>query len=228
MFNQDEASHIKRQAKIRRCAGLTIAVLIGCLLSMIGPSSPAEARCAFFKSGESTPESSSAKKCGSGAGRAPVAGGAVAVPRGSATAGALTRPFGTIAGVGGTLTGTVLIARAHRLAVSLRAPWPNKKSRTAERHAKTRYHVYQLYFVSKRTGKIDAYKYGITRVGQQRPRGQVKRCERDHRTKSNTCRYRWIRRNVVGFYRARVIETSYCVRYELRMARRPYGMPRCL
>jgi hypothetical protein len=224
----DDTSEKNRHRISREINVLVVALLVGGLLSVVGPSPPTDASCAVFKGGRSAPDSERGEKCGSGAGRAPTAGGAIAVPRGSATPGALTRPFGSIARVGGTLTATVFVARAHHLAGTLDAPWPSRHSRTARRHAQTRYHVYQLYFRSKRTGNLDAYKYGITRVGAQRPRGQVKMCEKDYRTRNNTCRYRWIRRNVVGFYRARVIETSYCVRYELKMARRPYGMQRCL
>lgn len=228
MLIQDETS-LKKRHRLRGPAVATVALLVGGLLGAVGTAQPVDASCAFFKSGESAPESARAKKCGSGAGRpAPVAGGSIAVPRGSATAGALTRPFGTIGRVGGTVTATVLVAKAHHIAVNLDLPWPSRHSRTARRHAKTRYGIYQIYFRSQAMKKVDAYKYGITRAGATRPKSQLRTCANDYRTATLRCHYRWVRRNVVGFYRARVIETMYCARYVMKVGRRPYGMPKCL
>lgn len=197
------------------------------LLAITSGGSLAAASCAFYKVGETAPESAG-MKCGGSSRGAPIAGGAIAIPRGSPTAGALTPRFGSIRGLAGTLTATVFVSQIHRLAGDVDAPWPNARSATARRHAKTQYHVYQIYFHNRRTDKVDAYKYGITRRGGERIQRQLPRCRRDPRTHTNRCNGRWVRRDVTGWHRARVIETMYCVRYQLRVGRRPYGMPRCI
>lgn len=83
--------------------------------------------------------------------------------------------------------------------------------------------VYQVWItgsskMKKRPGpgKVDAWKYGITKHSQgDRRRTDGKRsCERDSRTRRRSCRSKWVRQNIVGWARARVIEAMYASRYK--------------
>jgi len=216
---------------------MIVGLLVASLLSVVPMT--AQARCRFFSAkagGRVVDEASrgserAAKKCGGGG--AGLAGARIGLFRPSATAGYLGRPYGGIKDVAGVVMSAVTVAATKSLPGRARCPWPRADSRTARRHAKDRYNVYQIFYFNKKKKKVDAFKYGITRQGRSspansRPDSQLGQCKRHPKTRAKWCRWKWVRVNVKGWHRARRIEGAYCARYVAAKNRRPYGMPRCL
>jgi len=194
-------------------------------LETAGTAQPAEARCRFV-GGAGKLSSEIAKGCGGAPGL--VAGSRIGLLQPSAGRGYVGRPYGSIKGVSGTVMSAATVAAVKSFLDAYDVPLPKADSRTARRHAKTRYNLYQIFYFDKKKDRVDAFKYGITRIGQSRPQGQIKACQKHPRTHTDKCRWKWVRTKIKGWHRARRIEGAYCARYVAARGRRPYGMAKCL
>lgn len=83
--------------------------------------------------------------------------------------------------------------------------------------------VYQIY-APTRSG-LRLWKYGITRVGESRPRSQLKACKEYFGV---NCTAKWLRQDVGGWEKARRLEAGYAARYKSKFGKCPPGMKRCL
>ncbi|KAA1427530.1 hypothetical protein [Nocardioides antri] len=154
----------------------------------------------------------------------------VAVPRRGTVTGTTTAQWGAATALMGTLMAPAVIDRMKDFVKAQDVPWPNKSSSTARKNRRVRYNVYQIWFTRHSTGKKDAWKYGITKTsaGASRPRSQLSACNGHVVTVWQSCKWKWLRTKVVGWYRARAIEATYCARYVAKKGKRPVGMRRCL
>lgn len=109
-----------------------------------------------------------------------------------------------------------------RLARRYGVPWP--KEGTIRARDMRPYGVYQIYYEAPRGGSR-AHKYGITRVGDTRPRSQLGPCRKAVGVR---CRYIWLRRDVGGWKHARQVEAGYAAKYKHKFGDCPPGMRRCL
>lgn len=118
-------------------------------------------------------------------------------------------------------------------------PWPNLQLPKAKKtdDDNVRYRIYQVWFTGSSEfkkkpgpGKTDAWKYGLTEHGQDMRRRNegMRLCERDNRTKNESCESKWVRQNIRGYGRARVYEAAYAAKYKVRRGRCPIGMTKCL
>jgi len=154
----------------------------------------------------------------------------VAVPRVGIVPGTTTSGWGTATALMGSLMVPAAIDRMKDFVHANDVPWPRKDSSTAKKNRRVRYNVYQIWFTRHSTGKRDAWKYGITKtsLGSSRPASQISTCDGHEVTVWRTCKWKWMRTKVVGWYRARAIEATYCARYYARKGHRPVGMKKCL
>lgn len=192
----------------------------------VGPTSTsAQAQCRFI-GGAGKLESEVGKGCGGAPGL--VAGLRIGLLDSSAQAGYVGRPYGSVKGMSGTMMAAATVAAVKAYLDTYGVPWPKADTPTARRHARTRYNLYQIYYVDKKKDRVDAFKFGITRAGKKRPTSQLRFCARHPKTHTDDCRYKWVRVNIKGWHRARRIEGAYCARYVAAKGRRPHGMARCL
>lgn len=154
----------------------------------------------------------------------------VAVPRRGTVTGTTTARWGAATAAMGTLMAPAVIDRMKDFVQAQDVPWPNKNSATSRKNRRVRYNVYQIWFTRHSTGRKDAWKYGITKTaaGSSRPRSQISTCNGHVATIWQSCKWKWMRAKVVGWYRARAIEATYCARYVAKKGKRPVGMKRCV
>jgi len=202
---------------------VVFALVMG--LGLSAPALSAEAQCRFLRHNK-MPAAAGDKRCGGAGGS--LAGPRIGLPQPSSSAGYLGRPYGSIKGVSGALMSAATVAAVKAFLDTYDVPWPRADSPTARRHAKTRYNLYQIFYFDKKKDRVDAFKYGITRVGDERPRSQLRACAVHPKTHTERCRYKWVRVGIKGWHRARRIEGAYCARYVAAKGRRPHGMSRCL
>lgn len=105
----------------------------------------------------------------------------------------------------------------------IKVPWPNPRAVRARDMSE--YRVYQIYY-TKRNGGTRLYKYGITKVGEARPRDQLRNCAQA--TGVAECEWLWVRTEIRGWLRARRVEAGYAMKYKLKLGECPPGMKRCL
>jgi len=190
---------------------------------LAAPAPSADALCRMFGTAGKAAELD--KRCSS---TPSMAGPRIGIFRSSAAPGYIGPAYGSIRNVTGTVMAAATAAAVKAYFDAFGVPWPRATTRTARRYARTRYNVYQIFYFDKRAERVDAYKYGITRVGERRPKSQLRACALNPRTHTEDCRYKWIRVRILGWHRARRIEGAYCARYVAARHRRPYGMTRCL
>ncbi len=61
-----------------------------------------------------------------------------------------------------------------------------------------------------------------------RPNKGRRNCQRDTRTREDSCKWKWVRKNIEGFCRARQIEAMYAGAYKKKRGRCPIGMKKCI
>jgi hypothetical protein len=145
----------------------------------------------------------------------------------------LVKRLGKVAGNDAFAT-LVLSLNKNSPALKKRIPFPDYKSKTAKKYAKSPYRVYEIYGTSVGPGFYHrTWKYGITRqmIPAQRPQPQVKNCTKYFGPKNllgGSCTYKWIWIGV-GWLQARTIEASYTLLYALQNGGNcPPGMPACI
>jgi hypothetical protein len=115
-----------------------------------------------------------------------------------------------------------------------RIPFPDYKSKSATKYAKSPYRVYEIYGTSLGPGFYHwTWKYGITRqlIPAQRPNGQLPACTRYYGPRyllGGACTYQWLWIGV-GWLQARTVEASYTLLYAItHQGNCPPGMPACV
>jgi RHS repeat-associated protein len=108
-------------------------------------------------------------------------------------------------------------------------PYPQEKSRHHRENYK--YDVYRIYW-GKNTEKR-TWKYGITSVGESRPKSQLSSCNTYvilHVKNGGRCGFSWMDRGLPGWYVARTFEARYISEYVRHVSGRcPPGQdPSCL
>lgn len=159
-------------------------------------------------------------------------GGRVRIPlvasSGLAALGYIGVNWGRIEKRFGKRTRNVKETRMRAFVKSWDVPWPRKDSKTAKRHRRTRYSVYRIWYTDHRTARKLAWKYGITRKGKARPESQLPTCNGHPDTVWLSCKWKWLRVRVKGYYRARAIEAAYAARFKARTGHCPIGMKSCI
>ena len=145
----------------------------------------------------------------------------------------LVKRLGKVAGNDAFAT-LVLSLKKNSPALKKRIPFPDYKSKSATKYAKSPYRVYEIYGTTVGPGFYHrTWKYGITRqmIPAQRPQPQVKNCTKYFGPKNllgGSCTYKWIWIGV-GWFQARTIEASYTLLYALQnRGNCPPGMPACI
>ena len=117
-------------------------------------------------------------------------------------------------------------------AVTLGVPWPDPNSATAQKHRNTKYKLYTIYSLKNAEHYFRTWKYGITRqVADLRPASQLSKCAAYFSTLDGVarkCGYRWIQKNIPGFYAARALEAGFTTRYVFKFGHCPPGQPTCM
>jgi hypothetical protein len=113
-------------------------------------------------------------------------------------------------------------------------PFPDYKSTTAKKYAKSPYRVYEIYGTSLGPGFYHwTWKYGITRqlIPAQRPERQLPACTKYYgprNLRGGRCTYTWLWIGV-GWLQARTVEASFTLYYAITHgANCPPGMPACI
>lgn len=236
---------------MRRLVITVVCLLLSTCISVLTPTSasgkdpaaPAEVRlppiatkiedrrlCVFLP-GMRSPRSVDTR-CGS-LSAAPMrlfSGPATGVPRRGTVTGTTTGDWGLATAAMGSLLAPQVIDRMRTFVLENDGPWPNRKSPTAKKNRKVRYNLYQIWFRRHDNRKIDTWKYGITKtsLGPRRPKSQISACEGHRDSIWQSCKWKWMRTKIVGWFRARALETTYCIRYKARVGRRPVAMTRCV
>lgn len=153
--------------------------------------------------------------------RGAVAGAAPAVPSGRWAKGSYGTPGADLP----IRRPTQSLATTEQRVRKLGVPWPSRTAKRAQDMSD--YRVYTIYGINRRTGEARTYKFGITKVGDKRPRSQIRTCERAFGS-DFSCRRRWVRENVDGWTKARRLEAIHAARYKDWAGRCPPGMKRCL
>lgn len=215
---------------LTRLVALILTAFVATGMTVV-TASPASADCPLFRGMDA--DEAKTPECGTAV--RPY-GVRVGLPARSSGAGYYGKPYGTIKGLTGVIAEAVSNAAVKSMADYYDVPWPRKpKDMTTDKQTK-KYRVYQVWFVGSKKfkkkpgpGKKDAWKYGISAHDQKqrRPKDGVRYCERDSRTRANSCQWKWVRQNIVGFYRARKIEAMYAGAYKKKRGRCPIGMTAC-
>jgi hypothetical protein len=136
----------------------------------------------------------------------------------------------------GTDAFVVLAASLSKKAATVRKliPFPDYKSKTATKYAKSPYRVYEIYGTSLGPGYYHwTWKYGITRqlIPAQRPQRQLAACTKYYGSQhllDGSCTFDWLWIGV-GWLQARTIEASYTLLYAItHQGNCPPGMPACV
>lgn len=113
-------------------------------------------------------------------------------------------------------------------------PFPDYKSKSATRYAKSPYRVYEIYGISLGPAFYHwTWKYGITRqlIPAQRPERQLAACTKYYgppHLLNGRCTYRWLWIGV-GWLQARTIESSWTLLYAItHQGNCPPGMSACV
>lgn len=223
--------HRRYRRGLQHLVTVMLSALALTSLSVVFAPPPASADCPLFST--NTVDGARVPECGPGPGAVSAYGPRIGLPRPSSGAGYYGRPYGTIKAATGVTALAVVASEVRDLVVGYDVPWPKKTGKRAD----IPYRVYQVWFVGSKNfkmkpgpGKKDSWKYGISmkRQGETRPKKGRRNCEADARTRAGSCTWKWVRTNVIGFYRARRIEAMYAANYKRKRDRCPIGMTKCI
>lgn len=163
----------------------------------------------------------------------PVAGPRLPVPSNGPASWAMPGSRFGVPVSGAAAAATLAITSIAVLAKGLAVPWPDENSTTAQKYKNYNYKLYHIYAKADSVNPAErAWKWGITRQdGSVRPQGQVSGCNTYYRRVEGSqasCDWRWIKKDINGWFEARVLEATYAYRYKAKYGKCPDGMLYCL
>lgn len=154
--------------------------------------------------------------CGGVAGAVGGEGIAMARPSAEIPEGTYGRP-----GAGNVVKTELTPTKMRDFVKNMKVPWPKTGSSKASDMAQ--HDVYTIWGESG--GEHITWKYGITKNGATRPKSQLAACSK---ALGITCDWKWVRRDVDGWLKARRWEAHHAARYKATFGHCPPGMVKCL